>query len=210
MSKQQNNYHHGNLRQVLLDEAIKEIRANGVDKLSLRAIARNAGVSQTAPYRHFADKEALLADLAAMAFIELAQATVLPLTKASGAADKIEQATAAYLNYANQNPEKYRLMFGPSIRDRESHPKLVEAGESAFALLREFIEEGQAAHEFIQGDSQHMACSLWASVHGYAMMQIDGLYPRLDLPEDPNQMLHLHVEMMLRSLVFQHEDKAMF
>lgn len=196
----QDQYHHGNLRQTLLTEAIREIRAQGVDNLSLRALARHAGVSQTAPYRHFADKEALLAEIAALAFVELAQATLKPLQEAEQAIDKVKLATAAYLSYATENPEKYRLMFGPSIKNREAHPHLVESGEAAFALLRQFIEEGQRSGAFMAGDSQQMAGSIWAGLHGYALMHIDGLYPRLDLPENPEDMLNLHVRMLLRSL----------
>lgn len=200
MNKNEQNYHHGNLRQALLDEAIGEIRAQGVDNLSLRALARKVGVSATAPYRHFADKEALLAEIAALAFVELAQATIQPLLEISPAIDKIRLATAAYVNYATQNPEKYRLMFGPAIKDREAYPHLVESGEAAFALLRQFIEEGQKSGAFVPGPSQQMAGSIWAGVHGYALMHIDGLYPRLDLPENPEDMLGLHVQLLLRSL----------
>ena len=68
-----------------------------------------------------------------------------------------------------------------------------------FALLRQFIEEGQKAALFL-GPSQQMAGSIWAGVHGYALMHIDGLYPRLDLPENPEDMLSLHVQLLLRSL----------
>ena len=105
-----------------------------------------------------------------------------------------------FVNYAIQNPEKYRLMFGPAIKDREAYPHLVESGEAAFALLRQFIEEGQKSGAFVLGPSQQMAGSIWAGVHGYALMHIDGLYPRLDLPENPEDMLGLHVQLLLRSL----------
>lgn len=200
MTKTENTYHHGNLREALLAEAIRSIRQEGVEKLSLRALARNLEVSQTAPYRHFADKEALLAELASLSFLALSQATLLPLQAAQGAPQKVELAAAAYLRYATEHPERYRLMFGPSIREREKHPRLIETGNAAFALLREFIEQGQACGEFIAGNSQQMAGSIWANIHGYALMCIDGLYPRLELPENPDEMLKLHVSLMLRAI----------
>ena len=99
-------YHHGNLREALLQEAILCIRRAGVENLSLRALARNTGVSQTAPYRHFTDKNALLAELATQAFNELADSTAALIRPQQSAAANMQLAGEAYLRYALQNPEK--------------------------------------------------------------------------------------------------------
>src|SRR5690554_7553935 len=131
-STETSSYHHGNLREALLQEAILCIRRAGVENLSLRALARNIGVSQTAPYRHFTDKNALLAELATLALQELANEFLASITLGKSAPENIQNAGEVYLRYAFDNPEKYRLMFGPTISDRQNHPKLVAAGRAAF------------------------------------------------------------------------------
>src|SRR5690554_7492436 len=127
-TKTDNTYHHGNLREELLHKAISIIREKGVEKLSLRALARDVGVSQTAPYRHFTDKNELLAELATLALEELANEFLASITLGKSAPENIQNAGEVYLRYAFDNPEKYRLMFGRSeehTSELQSRPHLV-------------------------------------------------------------------------------------
>lgn len=195
------NYHHGNLRQALLDEAIKEIREHGVDKLSLRALARSLGVSQTAPYRHFNDKNALLAELAANAFNELADSVKQQIDTQHCALINTQAAGHAYLNYGINNPEKYRLMFGINIEHREQYDHLVVAGNGAFELLANLINQGQHSGVFIKGDAGLLASTCWSNLHGFVLLSIDGLFARRELPASPEIMQQHHVEFALRGLL---------
>ena len=144
-------YHHGNLRLALLDAAIAQIKDVGVEKLSLRGIARTVGVSQTAPYRHFKDKNQLLADVAAQAFIELYERSRSLIDPNASALENIQATDMAYLQYAIDNPEKYRLLFGNSIQNRRSYSAMIEAGEQSFRILIDQVERGLKAGDFIPG-----------------------------------------------------------
>ena len=198
--RSQSNYHHGNLREALLQAAIDSIRTDGVDHLSLRALARSVGVSQTAPYRHFADKNTLLAELAADAFAELASTTAACIRPEHSASDNMQQSGEAYLRYALHNPEKYRLMFGTAISNREQYPNLVDTGTRAFGILLRLIEQGVASGEFIQQPPLLLANACWSNIHGFALLSIDGIFARRPLPASPDVMLQTQVQLTLRSL----------
>ena len=193
-------YHHGNLKQALLDEAIAEIRANGVENLSLRALARGVGVSQTAPYRHFTDKDALLAELATQAFNDLAAAARAELQPQRNALENVIAAGIAYVRFGINHPEKYRLMFGTSIAQRDSYPELTTAGNGAFELLSALIAQGQQAGIFVAGNAELMANACWSSLHGFVLLSIDGLFARRELPASPEEMLQYQVEFTLRGI----------
>lgn len=201
MASGHGNYHHGNLRETLLNEAIQAIRNHGVEHLSLRALARSIGVSQTAPYRHFADKNTLLAELATQAFNELAYSVRRNLQPQHSATLNMQRAGEAYLHYAIANPEKYRLMFGTAIDQREVYPQMVEAGSQAFAVLLELIEAGIARGEFIDQPAPLLANACWSNIHGFALLSIDGLFARRELPATPDVMLRHQIQLTLRSLL---------
>lgn len=199
-NKPEGTYHHGNLREELMHKAIAAIRKNGVDKLSLRALARDVGVSQTAPYRHFADKNALLAELATHALQELATVFLAAITPSESAAVNIQNAGELYLRYAFDNPEKYRLMFGPTISERQQYPQLVSAGHAAFAVLQTFIEQGQANGEITRVPSALLANSCWANIHGFALAHMDGLQENLELPASQEEIITQHIKLMVRAI----------
>ena len=171
-------YHHGDLASALMDAAIKRIAQEGVDKLSLRAVARDLGVSQTAPYRHFNDKSHLLNVLAQQGFERLAQTS-------QDAADQYEGQTLpaimalgmAYIQFAQQHPEHYRLMFG-SKTYHECHDDhaLHKSSLSSFSVVLEQASLGVARGDLIQQDPMLLARSCWAKVHGISMLLIDGFY----------------------------------
>lgn len=199
-TKTDNTYHHGNLREELLHKAISIIREKGVEKLSLRALARDVGVSQTAPYRHFTDKNELLAELATLALQELANKFLASITLGQSAPENIQNAGEVYLRYAFDNPEKYRLMFGPTISDRQNHPKLVAAGRAAFTVLQTFIEQGQANGEITPVPAPLLANSCWANIHGFALAHMDGLLENLELPASHEEILTQHIQLMVRAI----------
>lgn len=199
-NKSENNYHHGNLREELMHAAITTIRQQGVEKLSLRALARDIGVSQTAPYRHFVDKNHLLAEVATLALQELATVFLAAITPSQSAAINIQHASELYLRYALDNPEKYRLMFGPIIADRQNYPQLVSAGRAAFTVLQQFIEQGQANGEITTIPAPLLANSCWANIHGLALAQMDGLLANLELPASHEEILTQHIQLMIRAI----------
>jgi AcrR family transcriptional regulator len=153
-------YHHGELRQVLLEAAEALLRRDGAGRLSLREVARAAGVSHNAPYRHFPTRETLLAALATDGFRRLAAALRAGQGAAHGPAALVPLGRA-YLRFADSNPALYRLMFSDGPR-KSDHPALAEAAHAAFAPLAEALPERGAA------------VGAWALVHGLAELLRDG------------------------------------
>lgn len=196
------NYHHGNLRESLLTHLLELIQEKGFEGFSLRQLATRVGVSQAAIYRHFADKDALLAELASQALLELMAVVNEAMQGAKCVQEKLRLACSAYLAYAVENPEKYRLMFGATIQNRDDYPGLVDAGEQALDLLLSFIQEGRALGEFglSPASCELMASSCWASLHGYALFLIDGLYERLNDTTLTQQAIEYHIDMLLKLL----------
>jgi len=167
-------YHHGDLRNEILKRAEEHLQAGGVDALSLRAIAREIGVSQTAPYRHFPDKNGLLAAIATEGFREL-EAGIRREYQRSGRDPLVafREAGVFYIEFAMAHPETFRLMFGNSVRHRGDFPELCQLAEKTFDAPRSFITDGIDAHIFDAGDPALMAGASWALVHGLATLFLD-------------------------------------
>jgi len=152
-------YHHGDLRAAVLAAAGKMIEKQGLAGLSVREAARRAGVSHNAPYRHFPDRDALLAALAAQGFAELGKAL-------QGRAGR--ELGEVYVRFALAQPERFRLMFGARLRF-ERHPALREAAQQTYAaLVSAFRAEGGIA------DPDKAALAAWSLVHGLAHLLLDG------------------------------------
>lgn len=201
MTTENDSYHHGNLKLALVDAAINQIKEVGVEKLSLRGIARTVGVSQTAPYRHFKDKNHLLADVAAHAFNELYKCIKILINPDTSPIINIQTVAMAYLKYAIENPEKYRLLFGNTIQDRRNYAHMVEAGEQSFRILIEQVDKGIEAGDFISGCSLLLANTLWTQVHGSAILILDGFYQNRELPMPFDDFLKAQIHIGSRALL---------
>ena len=172
-------YHHRHLRQALIRSALEILSEAGVAGLSLRAAARRAKVSAMAPYRHFADKEALLAAVAEYGFREL---TTQLTTAAATAADPRAGLAAlgvAYVLFARDQPSLFKLMFGPTIEKKSVHPALDEAGNACFNVLRRAVE----AAKFFDGDfdARDISLACWSLVHGLSALIVDGRLAEHDI-----------------------------
>ncbi|GAA2091584.1 TetR/AcrR family transcriptional regulator [Brevibacterium salitolerans] len=160
-------YHHGALRSALLDAASAMLEAG--EAFSLRAVARRAGVSQTAPYRHFADREALEAALAVRGFHELRRC----LSPDGAAADSTEELigfAVAYVRFALDRPALFTLMFGQECDDQDD--ERVRAAGELRGLLTDSVRGA-----FPAADAEALATTLWALTHGLAFLHLDGKLP---------------------------------
>lgn len=178
-------YHHGDLRRVLIDTALRLVSEEQDWTFSLRELARRAGVSHHAPYNHFADKLDLLAATAAVGFGRLRDG----LRAAMVGIDDPEQLLVAiartYVRLGLENPALYRLMFGPALSEAGSadRPPVAKlAGAEARAVLEEVILRGARAGAFAASpdDPQELvltALAVWSATHGLTMLAIDKVPP---------------------------------
>ncbi len=160
-------YHHGELRTALVGAALDLLAEDGADAVSLRAVARRAGVSAMAPYRHYPDKEALLAAVAVQGFDGL-RGVLRAADDAAPAGQALVEQAVAYVRYALENPALFRLMFGP--KRLGTHPELTAAGEAAYAVLAARV----AAEALANADRDARALGCWSLVHGLASLFLDG------------------------------------
>ena len=174
LRKRKGSYHHGNLREALVHAAQELIEKEGTTALSLRAVARRAGVSTAAPYRHFPSREALLAAVAEEGFRLLGQ----QLQRAVAAHDEpgrcLGEAGVAYVLFAAAHPSRYQAMFSPELSDRRTHPSLAAAEEDTRRLLLGAVRELQQAGWMGSRDPGELALAAWSSVHGLASLITNG------------------------------------
>ena len=172
-TKERERYHHGNLRRDLLRVARDEIARHGAKAVSLASLARLAGVSQPAPYRHFIDRDALLEAVAAEGFEQLT-AELAEATADRAPHDALKAIAHAYLTFGEANVEIYRLMFASHLTPHaRSGSDLDVASGTAFALLRTALAR-MSSPAGVDDD----AYLLWAQLHGLVMLKADGFIAR--------------------------------
>jgi len=188
-------YHHGDLPRALVEAAEALIESGGSARLTLRDAAQAAGVSVAAPYRHFADREALLAAVLAKAFRELARSTDDARHDAPDATAALLSVGVAYVAFAGDHPAIYRLMFGPEC-DKSAHPDLMAAGHEALSVLIEAVAACKVANVIGDADVQQVALAGWSLSHGLASLHADGILAAT-MPGDLDATARVVLRMLL-------------
>lgn len=175
-------YHHGDLRRALLEAAVVLVEREGREALTLRAAARLAGVSPAAPYRHFADKAALLAAVAEDG-IRALTARMAEAAARHGAdpGRRFQALGVAYVTFAVAHTARFRVMFTAVSAAEGAHPSLSSASEALFGLLGDAIVACQREGVVRPGDPRELALAAWSIVHGLAELEASGQVPRLGL-----------------------------
>jgi AcrR family transcriptional regulator len=166
-------YHHGDLRRALLDASRALLEEGGLDALTLRSVARHAGVNHMAPYHHFDDRSALVAAPAAEGFGELGATMSAAIAAESDPVAAFLASGRAYVVFGYDHPALFALMFGPELGDRSDHPTLAAAASEAFGVLIGAIDECQRAGAARDGDPLMLARAAWSGVHGLAHLVVD-------------------------------------
>jgi AcrR family transcriptional regulator len=178
-------YHHGDLRQALVDAAIDLLRESGPEALTLRGAARAAGVSQAAPYRHFKDRRALVAAVADDGFrrLRLAMSEGASLSPPKRGARKrqsprdpasgLRHLAVEYVRFAHEHPAEYRVMFGAEILTDDDYAELRASSRAVFDLLSGGIAALQERGIIRKGDPDTIAIGAWAMMHGLVMLSLD-------------------------------------
>ena len=178
--KRPSQYHHGDLRRALVEQALRTIQSEGVRGLTLRGVGETLGVSRTALYRHFKDKSALLAEVAREGFRTFRQELVDAWESGGRGLQGFEAMGRAYVRFAVTNPSHYRVMFGGFVVGSPDADLLKEAA-GAFQALVDAIVWLQQHKLMREDDPLQLARYIWAVVHGIATLVMDGqLGPEAD------------------------------
>ena len=180
-NKQNISYHHGDLHDALIAAAITLIKEKGPNAFSMREVAKKAGVSHNAPYRHFADRAALLHAIARLGFQALTARLAEAIAEHPEAPRRqLLDAGIAYVELAVENPEITQIMFGGFIDPETCLETLPGDDVNAFSGLIEIIENGVSKGHFRQDDPQNLALAAWSMVHGLAMLITSGQIPAME------------------------------
>lgn len=194
-------YHHGNLREALVDAALELIAQKGPAGFTVAEAARLAGVSPAAPYRHFRDADALMAEVALRGFHRLADGLAKAWNKGTPTAvAAFESMGRAYLTFARTEPAYYAAMFDSHI-SMEPHPDLAAANDRAFGILREAAEALAATYPKDRRPPALMiALHVWSLSHGIASLFGRPDASRRKLPMSPEDLLDAGVLLYLQGL----------
>jgi AcrR family transcriptional regulator len=166
-------YHHGNLRAALLAEAERTLREQGIGQLSLRDLARQAGVSHGAPRRHFADRQALLDALAEAGFLRLGDEVRAAIRTAGDDFEaQLRAAATAYIRFATQDAALLELMF--AVKSGEQSGALRDASGRLFTAIDGLVRQGQQAGQLRPGDPDRVRLLLFATMQGIAALVTSG------------------------------------
>ena len=174
MAKGKQQYHHGALRQALLDAALEILTEDGLDAMSLRAIARRAGVSQAAPYSHFKNRDEILAGVAQLGFERLSRDLRRAERGGRNTGDSLKAQGVAYIRFAAKNPDLYRLMFSSEARNSNGVEGLAETAADSYGVI-----SGSVARQLGDTEADAGTLAAWALVHGIADLVRRG---RITLP----------------------------
>jgi AcrR family transcriptional regulator len=168
-------YHHGDLRAALVDATARLASERGAAAVSLREVARRAGVSQAAPYHYFADKSALLAGVAEQGFrlFDTSQAEAVAQA-GPDPSTRLAALGVSYVRFALDHPNYFKVMFRPHLVEHRKYPLLNEVASRSFERLVETVRAARAAHGHDDLEPVVAATLVWAVPHGLAMLYLDG------------------------------------
>jgi len=198
-----NTYHHGDLKNALIQAGVEVLASEGVNALSLRKVAKRAGVSHSAPYAHFADKQALIAAIATEGHLYIFDAiTAISGQYPEDPMRQLIETACAYLRFGLDEPDLFKITFAGMLEHERDHPSLVEMTQKNFILLRQLVVRCQAAGIFATGPDDLIAQNLWATVYGLiSLLQggqvssalLDRFSPRQLLLFSLNQMTQIDI-----------------
>jgi AcrR family transcriptional regulator len=196
-SEKSDTYHHGDLKRALTEAALGLVKEKGPKGFTLREVARRAGVSVAAPYRHFSDKAQLLAAAATQGFVQLHEALNAAAAENTDLTRQVLDMGRAYVRWAVTHPDYYQVMFGAEL-DKSDKPELLAAGARAFCDLLDVIVRCQEANLLPAGDPRHIAGPTWSLLHGIASLTIGSDFSQVGIRDDPQAL----AERALRRQLF--------
>ena len=196
-------YHHDDLRNALIRAGLEILGEGGTHALGFREVARRAGVSSAAPYRHFVGKSGLLAAIAEEGFVMMRK--MEEVASAPFAGDPLRQLRAKcaiYIQFARDHPQHLRVMFGGILSHPDAPASLTAAANELFSILVNKVSACQQAGVFRQGDTEQQSMTIWAALHGLAMILLDSnALPVQNVPEEPLAMIDWVLVPLMQGLL---------
>jgi len=190
LQKAESSYHHGDLSTALINAGLSLLKEKGVEGVSLRAVATLAGVSHSAPYRHYKNKTALLAAIALRGFDQLCEAVQQVMREWPNDPKKqLIESGKSYVRLAVANPEMAQLMFGGLLKPEDLDEEYCKHSQQAFQALLQVLQNGEDKNLYKPVSNMQRALATWSMVHGLAMLASAGqLGPNV---EDEEHLLQL-------------------
>jgi len=184
-------YHHGNLKEALIAAGLEILSEHGIEGLSLRKVAKKIGVSHTAPYNHFSDKQALLAAISTAGHEQFYRILSDTFEKSKDdPATIIPEIAWSYLQFAQDNPAKFKLMFSGALEEERNHPAFMEVSGKSITLFEEIITFCQGKGQLPSGKVDSVAIKLWSSIHGFTTLMLENQFPPEYLKDqNPKELL---------------------
>jgi AcrR family transcriptional regulator len=168
-------YHHGDLKNSLIQAGVEILSMEGVAGLSLRRVAARAGVSHSAPYAHFKDRQALIAAISTEGFKQLYTELEAAIEQNAGAPkQQLIEGAWAYARFAMDNTDTFKIMFSGILEKEKEYPSFVEISRKTFGLVVEVVQACQTAGVLRAAPAELMAVSVWGQVHGIISLALEG------------------------------------
>jgi AcrR family transcriptional regulator len=168
-------YHHGDLKNALIAAGIKILSKEGVGGLSLRKVAKQAGVSHSAPYAHFTDKQSLIAAISTEGFKQLyAELDAAILSHAGDPKGQLMEGAWAYVQFAMNNTDTFKIMFSGVLEKEKEYPAFVEISHKTFGRVADIVKGCQAAGILRPVSTEILAVSVWGQLHGIISLILEG------------------------------------
>lgn len=168
-------YHHGDLKNALIEAGVEILAKEGVSGLTLRKVALHAGVSHSAPYAHFPDKQSLIAAISTEGFNQLyaeLEAAISPYSK--NPKKQLLQGAKAYVRFAEENTDTFKIMFSGVLEKEKDYPSFVEISSKTFKLVVGVVQACQNAGILPTAPADLMAVSVWGQIHGIVSLALEG------------------------------------
>ena len=192
-------YHHGDLKNALIKAGLEILAKDGVSGMSLRKVAKKAGVSHAAPYAHFADKQALIAAISTEGFRQLYdRVSVVAEENKINPSRQLVEAAWTYVQFAMDDRDRFKVMFSGVLEKEKEYPEFVMESQRNFQLVKMIIEANQVSGILRSGPSDLMALSAWGIVHGFVMLLLEGQIPHAILEQKNLREL---VEFQLKQIM---------
>jgi AcrR family transcriptional regulator len=168
-------YHHGDLKNALIQAGVEILSEEGVSGLTLRKVAKRAGVSHSAPYAHFRDRQSLIAAISTEGFRQLYdELDTVVSAHADDPKEQLVEAAWAYVQFAMNNTDTFKIMFSGVLEKEKDYPSFVDISGKTFERVLDIVRICQNAGILRLGPSELVAVSVWGQVHGIISLALEG------------------------------------